>query len=459
MKDGLLKKKDALSLPRSTRWAIYSVILFTSITSAMDGAVYTTAITKVKEDLQFDNKSFGQFSSMFFFGKIIGSFCFIFIMNLVNRKYLFLLALFTTSGGLFVFTMTTIKPILFSVRSILGFFNVFFIIYFPVWCDQYGVKKFKTLKITLIQITIPIGNIVGSILSTFLPWRYAIYTAAACNALAGLFLSCFSSNYFAHNLYPSASPATDATAPSFYEVIDKANSKQSKEKKSDSSIISLLKNPIFIVYAFSRSFLLFPLIASSTFINEYMEIVLGVTSKQTRLATLTSLTIVSTFGGSILGGFIGTLIGGYENKKASIVLVVLQLIASFGALAVPLMNSLLYYAIAFGVYMAFISAIMPIITGMVITSVPNQQRAMANSLTSFIVNSVGMMPAPYIYGLLYDMYKATNPRFALQVVNYVPFVCLALFIVGMIMKYSEKKVFDEKQEGTPLQEVKEETKV
>ena len=86
MKDGLLKKKDALSLPRSTRWAIYSLILFTSITSAMYGAVYTTAITKVKEDLQFDNTSFVQFSSMFFFGKIIGSFCFIFIMNLVNIK-------------------------------------------------------------------------------------------------------------------------------------------------------------------------------------------------------------------------------------------------------------------------------------------------------------------------------------------------------------------------------------
>ena len=457
MKDDLGSNK--LHLKRGPRWCVYILILLSSMFSALDGTIFNTAITWVKEDLKFTNEDYGLFSSMLFVGKIVGAFGFIFLLNLINRKYLFVLSMLMSGGGMIVYTMCSVKYILYTVRSILGFFNVFFIIYSPVWIDQYGIRKYKTLMITSIQITIPIGGIIGSVMGTYLHWRVALRVTACFLVIEGLALFCINSDYFSNKIYSSMSPsqAKDYTVPSIYEIMEKKEeTKEKKDENNNHSIFGLLKNKTFLVYAFSRSFLLFPLIASSTFINDYFQNVLGVNDKSVRLGVLTALSLSGTLLGSIIGGIIGTLIGGYQNKRASIALIFLQIISAVSSIIVPYMNTLFTFAILFGINMTFISAIMPIITGMVITSVPNEQRAMANSLTSLIVNLFGMMPGPYIYGKLNTLYDDKDPRFPMKVVHYVSLVCLALFIVGALLKYGEKQIFnEEKEEGTALKDIKE----
>jgi hypothetical protein len=39
--------------------------------------------------------------------------------------------------------------------------KVFGCIYFPVWCDQYGTKKGKTLWMSILQISVMIGVVLG----------------------------------------------------------------------------------------------------------------------------------------------------------------------------------------------------------------------------------------------------------------------------------------------------------
>lgn len=455
MKDDLPNNK--LHLKRGPRWYVYGLILLASVFSAIDGTIFNTAITWVKADLNFTNEDYGLFSSMLFFGKIIGAFIFIFLLNIVNRKYLFILSMLVTAGGMVVYTMCSVKFILYTVRSILGFFNVFFIIYFPVWIDQYGIRKYKTLMLTSIQITMPLGGILGSVMGTYLHWRVALQVNACILTIQGLALVCASSDYFSNTLYSSPSQAKDYTGPSIYEImVKKEETKEKKDENNSNSLLGLLKNKTFLTYSFSRSFLLFPLIASSTFINDYFQNVLGVTDKSARLGVLTALTLIGTLLGSLIGGIIGTLVGGYQNKRASIALIFLQTITAISSILTPYMNTLFTFALFFGTNMTFTSSIMPIITGMVITSVPNQQRAMANSLTSLIVNLFGMMPAPYIYGKLNTLYGDTEPRLPMKVVHCTSLVCLALFIIGAILKYREKQIFnEEKKEGTALKDINE----
>lgn len=457
MKDDLGSNK--LHLKRGPRWYVYGLILLASIFSAIDGTIFNTAITWVKADLNFTNEDYGLFSSMLFFGKIVGAFSFIFLLNIINRKYLFILSLLVTAGGMTIYSICSVKYILYTVRSILGFFNVFFIIYFPVWIDQYGIRKYKTLMLTSIQITMPLGGILGSVMGTYLHWRVALQVNACILTIQGLALVCASSDYFSHTIYSSMSPsqAKDYTVPSIYEImVKKEETKEKKDESNNNSLLGLLKNKTFLVYSFSRSFLLLPLIASSTFINDYFQNVLGVTDKSVRLGVLTALTLTGTLLGSVVGGIIGTLVGGYQNKRASIALIFLQTIAAVSSILVPYMNTLFTFAIFFGTNMTFTSSIMPIITGMVITSVPNQQRAMANSLTSLIVNLFGMMPGPYIYGKLNTIYADSDPRLPMKVVHCNSFVCLALFIIGAILKYREKQTFgEEKEEGTVLKNMNE----
>ena len=48
---------------------------------------------------------------------------------------------------------------------------------------------------------------------------------------------------------------------------------------------------------------------------------------------------------------------------------------------------------------------MPILTGIIITSLPQHLRASGNSLQLFFGTLFGYLPAPYIYGALQDLFK------------------------------------------------------
>ena len=66
-------------------------------------------------------------------------------------------------NGVFVgvFAFTKSFWILFVTRAFVGFFQVMFVIYFPVWIDLCAPPKSSTMWISCFFLTVPMGIIVG----------------------------------------------------------------------------------------------------------------------------------------------------------------------------------------------------------------------------------------------------------------------------------------------------------
>ena len=158
-------------IPSKNRNIIFLLMVLLSIISAMDNGIVPAATTTIRTELGIGDTELGFFGSADYFGRLIGAICIFSLINKLNRKYLFLGAVAIKTFALCANGIITKFSVLLVLRGIAGISQVFFTIYFPVWCDQYGLPNKKTMMITIIQLGVPLGVVLGFILCTILEQR------------------------------------------------------------------------------------------------------------------------------------------------------------------------------------------------------------------------------------------------------------------------------------------------
>ena len=174
MENNILEKENEITLPRYKRWIIFFYLISLSLFESLDQGIIPTSVRNIKIDLKINDIQYGAFNSLFFFGKILGSFSFIFLLNKLNRKLILIISIIIYGISLFIFRFFSHIQTLYISRTIIGFFDVFFIVYPPVWSDQYGIKNKKTLMMVIVQIFKPSVVMIGFILGTIFNWKKAI---------------------------------------------------------------------------------------------------------------------------------------------------------------------------------------------------------------------------------------------------------------------------------------------
>jgi MFS family permease len=128
----------------------------------------------VKEDLKLDNANLGLLGSLVYGGlvigkisnnkdNVIGSLFAMPVFNYCNTKFVLITCLLLNSASLLLFTVSNIYYVLVLSRVLVGFFQVFFCIYFPVWVDLFADEKRKTAWLTFLLLGVPLGIILGYI--------------------------------------------------------------------------------------------------------------------------------------------------------------------------------------------------------------------------------------------------------------------------------------------------------
>lgn len=77
-----------------------------------------------------------------------------------GSKLLTIIALISLEGTLALFVLSNQKWTAYVSRFLVGAFQVFLLVYYPVWIDKFGFEK-KTLWLTLLQICVPVGIFAG----------------------------------------------------------------------------------------------------------------------------------------------------------------------------------------------------------------------------------------------------------------------------------------------------------
>ena len=160
--DGQETPSEIIIISNKARISIFICLILISTFSACDGGILPQQKENVQKDFSADGNSIiGLFSSVDYIGRAIGGFIFAIILGKINRKMLFVSTLIFKAATLFIALITKDKTLNIIARGLSGISQVFYTTYLPVWCDQYGKVKSRTIMVTLVQLGAPVGIIIG----------------------------------------------------------------------------------------------------------------------------------------------------------------------------------------------------------------------------------------------------------------------------------------------------------
>lgn len=436
---------EIVDLPRNVRWIVFVIFVFLNVVMNIDHGSVPAATEKIKFDLGIDDSILGIFGSLVFLGNLIGALVSFSLINFFNRKYLLIISLFLNTSCLCTFIIKK-APVyfLFTNRILVGTFQSFISIYLPVWCDQFGIYKKKTMMISYIQVATPLGIVVGYLLTYLIMnnigWKYSFIIQGGLIGIIILILLFIPNKYFSSSIRrESKENPEDKTSE---DEVDKNNtvftetrhrvSKNEKSSNSCKKLCLIFAEPVFIFCILSLSSLFFIITAIQYWATNYMEETIHVENQNLYFYSYVIICLTSPTLGVLIGGKIVSLFGGYESKHSILLCGLFGMLASGFAFFVPFQKEIWFFTLLLWLVLFFGGAIVAPLTGIIITSLPQELAGSANSITNFFCILFGYLPAPSVYGWIKTI---KNVHFAMQVTMWYSFSGVFWMIFAILFRY------------------------
>ena len=435
--DDIIDEENLIELSPRGRNIVFILYLISNILISMDHGSIPASINELRQLTTYD-QSIGLFGSLVYLGNIIGSMIFFQLINVYNRKLLLLISLLGNTICLFTFVLIENIPFLFINRILVGMLQSYITIYMPVWCNQFGLQTQRNYMIGLIQLVSPIGIFLGYFIASvcindqiYGGWKFAFFVQGFLILFLTIFFLFVPKNFFSK----------------YYYSIGDTKEEEKIVKKSDEEVLNMSHNEdlnylekikvlmdykVFIYSVISMSILIYIITGVQYWVTDYLDQILGIKSQKDRLFLFT----VACFTAPVMGVLIGTEIKNkfcQQNMQKSLIFCsILGILASICSIPVPITLSLAYFIVFMWLVLFFGAGIVPVLTSIIINSVPEEHIASANSMTNLITNALGYLPSPYVYGILSDI-KGDLGVLGMKVTMWIAipgmfFLCLATYI-------------------------------
>ena len=467
----LVENQEKLHEPlsRVARFFIFVIFIALSIVMSGDNGVLSSSKKQVRRDLQLDEKGYGFFGSFASAGRMFGSVAFMGLLQTDRRKLLTCICIFINGAAFFSYSLTFNRWILYCVRFLIGSVRIYPHIYIPVWVDQFGIKKLKTMMMTIINITSPLGQTVGYILGTINEpdkWYLNYMIVGGLILSFGSLLLLFPTKYFSakYNFLgykeEGKEDFSEETSEYWSQITYFETGEMKVKKKAKGSMLAILKNPVYFLSAFVKANCLFCFQVIHLNITSYVidDLKMPEEEKTTRFLPLySSASVFGPFTGGMFGGLCVSFVGGYEKKKSAFFLAGFALVTLFSSFVVIYSDTATFMCIGLFLFFFFASALLPIVAGYVVSSIPKEHKGAGSSLNLLITNLLGNLPGPILYGFLKDNFKDTNPRLPWKIIihmftfGFFASLGSAFFRYKTLSEAEEKK--NQEKEGEELKEV------
>jgi MFS family permease len=428
---------------------VFVLYLISNILISMDHGSIPASINELRQLTTYD-QSIGLFGSLVYLGNIIGSMIFFQLINIYNRKLLLLISLLGNTICLFTFVLIENIPFLFINRILVGMLQSYITIYMPVWCNQFGLQTQRNYMIGLIQLVSPIGIFLGYFIASvcindqiYGGWKFAFFVQGFLILFLNIFFLFVPKNFFSK----------------YYYSVGETKEEEKIVRKTDEEVLNMSHNEdlnylekikvlmdykVFIYSVISMSILIYIITGVQYWVTDYLDQILGIKSQKDRLFLFT----VACFTAPVMGVLIGTEIKNkfcQQNMQKSLIFCsILGILASICSIPVPITLSLSYFIVFMWLVLFFGAGIVPVLTSIIINSVPEEHIASANSMTNLITNALGYLPSPYVYGILSDI-KGDLGVLGMKVTMWIAipgmfFLCLATYISFKDDTYKNKIV-------------------
>lgn len=451
------KKKRKISLSRWYRVFLFWIMLSSEGAMNISSGLLSSATKEIKKSLNMNDSKFGMFGTANGLGRVIGSLMFGLLNIKLSRKWLQTLNVGFHALFLLPFKFTENGIILICMRGLTGLTQMTPSIYLCVWIDQYGIGSFKTIQITMVQLCQTSGKCIGYLINMHYGldhWQEGFILEAI--YLFICFLCCLISgeDFFSRTLYPKY-----VHRKKNHNKIDENVDEQLKERLSYtiyedkdiefetkssffSDLVILFKNPLYILSLLSRCILHGLNTCLHFWLCDFIRTVIH-EENQLKITLLYSLIcFAGPIGGILTNSILKPFIGGYETRKSSWPLVILQTIASVFAINIGFMKTTLSITIITILYLTFNSTALPLVQGILISCVEPELAATGFAIASILTQSLFSGATPFIYGFINDRYKDKYPWLAMVSIMLLQLLAVPVLILLAILR---NKKFDEEE--------------
>ena len=406
--DEIIDPENLIELSPRGRNIVFVLYLISNILISMDHGSIPASINELRQLTTYD-QSIGLFGSLVYLGNIIGSMIFFQLINIYNRKYLLLISLLGNTICLFTFALISNIPFLFFNRIVVGILQSYITIYMPVWCNQFGLQPKRNYMIGLIQLVSPIGIFLGYFIASvcindqiYGGWKFAFFVQGFLILFLNIFFLFVPKNFYSKYYYSIGETEEEEkiVRKSDEEVL---NMSHNEDLNYLEKIKTLMNYKVFIYSVISMSILIYIITGVQYWVTDYLDQILGIKSQKDRLFLFT----IACFTAPVLGVLIASEIKikfCQQNMRKSLMFCsILGILASISSIPVPITLDLLCFIIFMWLVLFFGAGIVPVLTSIIINSVPEEHIASANSMTNLVTNALGYLPSPYVYGILSDI--------------------------------------------------------
>ena len=161
-----IKKREKIYLSRYVRMILFFLLLIFSVMIDLDAGVMASSYKSFTHDLNMSDLQYGSLNSITTVGKIISLLFYMLIINKNHRKLIIVTSAFFNGVSFFAYFLNDNFSYIATVKFLTSFCKVFINVYMPVWVDQFGIKKYKTLLLTIVYMVTSYGRILGAWIGT-----------------------------------------------------------------------------------------------------------------------------------------------------------------------------------------------------------------------------------------------------------------------------------------------------
>ena len=449
------QKVEPVLLSRSYRFIAFLIMVTTEMAMNVSSGVLSAASKAIKRQYLMKDVEFGYFGLAQGIGRSLGSVVYTILVNQVSAKWYG--GAFSIFKGLVLlcFSLTQSKWILIILRGVIGFFHMQPSTYIPLWIDQYGFRKYKTVQLSFLQALVPVGKVLGFLfVNIFTEERWKIgYNIEACYLVfCGAFVVLSPSNYFNRKVVLM----TDEERPTKYRqkkwkdvsVFNKRISKEgSKSQKLWNDLSTVIFSYEFEICNIAKALQTGGQSCVHFWCGDFMINRLGMDN-----TTKTFIYTLMNIAGPVFGFFISPIInskfGSYETPHAPFVLVVLHIITmTFGFLA-TLINNIYAFVICMTLFFGLLSLCLAMVFGMLMIAINRDLKGICFSVGNITSMSTTGALFPVIYGKINDIFNPKGIKYAGMLSIMILNTSSSFFLLELgRLKMKRKKMEDEKKKN------------
>ena len=436
------EKGDIVLLKKYYRFIAYMVIVSIEMAINVSSGVLSSASKTIKSQYNMTDLEFGYLGLAQGIGRTIGCIFYTIMVNQTSPKWLAGAFSIVKGGVLAAFELTNLKWMLIFLRCVIGFFHMPPSTYIPIWIDQYGFRKYKTVQMSFLQALVPIGKVLGFVLVDIFGeenWKITYVIEGGFLLICGFFILFSPSNYFNKNIVimkdeeipPEYNKNEYKGYTFFYKKISKKG--QSKVKKLWNDLITVICclefeicNCVKALQNGSQSCIHF-------WCGDFMVNRLGIDgSKKTFIYMC--MNISGPLLGFIISPIINKYFGSYETKHTPYVICVLHFITITFGLCATLINNIITFIIFMTLFFGLLSLSLAMTNGCLMISVSSELKGISYSVGNITCMSIAGSLFPIIYGEINDIFNPKGIKYAgmlsIMIINGI--AVFFLFYLGRI---------------------------